>query len=95
MKEWSRTIILITIPNSLNKSAFSKYMINIFNIMAAKITFNRDLYLSSREKSISRENTPNNQPKEKLNLRKEILFPCPFQHFGFRVARRLSHCPSS
>ena len=95
MKEWSRTIIFNTIQNSLNKSAFSKYMINIFNILATKMTFNRDLYLSTREKFISSETTPNNQPKEKLNLRKEISFPCPFQHFGFRVARRLSHYPSS
>ena len=43
MKKWSGTIKLNTVPNSLNKSAFSKDMINIFNILIAKMTFNRDI----------------------------------------------------
>ena len=60
MEERSGTVKLNKVSNSLNKCAFSKDMINIFNILTAKMTFNRDIYLSSREKFTSREGIPNN-----------------------------------
>ena len=72
MEEQSGIFKLNTVPNSLNKCAFSKPMINIFNILIAKMTLNREIYLSRRDKVTSREGIPNNQPKEKFNLRKEI-----------------------
>ena len=49
MEEWSGTVKLNKVPNSLNKCAFSKAMTNIFNILIAKMTFNRDIYLFSKE----------------------------------------------
>ena len=37
IKDGSRAIILITVPNSLNKMTFFKTIINVFTILIAKI----------------------------------------------------------
>ena len=72
MEKRDGTVKLNMVPNFLNKCAFSKDMINIFNILTTKMKFNKDIYLSNKENIIRWEGIPNNQPKEKFNLRKEI-----------------------